>query len=210
VKPRLLVGCERSGVVREAFRRRGWDAWSCDLAAAEDGSPHHHQCDVFLALRERGPWDLFIFHPECTYLCSSGLHWNKRVPGRAKLTEEATEFAVRGWREGPAKMVMENPIGRLGPVMYERFGVRPQIIQPHQFGHDASKATCLWTRGVPLLQPTQHVAPRIANGKKRWANQTDSGQNRLGPSDERWMERSRTYEGIAQAMAIQYDDYESI
>lgn len=195
---RVLVGCEESGVVRRAFRQRGHDAWSCDLLPAADDSSHHLQCDVLEVLGDR--WDLAIFHPDCTYLAASGLHWNKRIPGREEKTEEALAF-VRQLLEAPIERIcLENPVGRIGTA------IRPadQYIQPHQFGHDASKRTGLWLKNLPLLVPTRHVPPRMVNGRPRWGNQTDSGQNRLGPSEDRWKIRSRTYEGIAEAMAEQW------
>ncbi len=205
-KMRVLVACESSGNTRRAFRARGHDAWSCDLQAADDGSPYHYQCDVREVLSM--PWDLLIAHPTCTFLCSSGLHWNTRRPERAGQTEDAIKFA-RMFIDGPEtahipKRGTENPIGCLS----SRVRKPDQIIQPHQFGHDASKATCLWLHGLPLLVPTQHVAPRMVDNLKRWANQTDSGQNKLPPSADRWKLRSETYQGISDAMADQRGNME--
>lgn len=194
---RVLVGCEFSGTVRDAFARRGWDAWSCDLLPTESPG-NHFQCDVLDVLGMG--WDLAIFHPPCTYLTSSGLHWNKRVSGREQKTQESLAF-VKALLTAPIPMIaLENPVGRIGTA------IRPadQIIQPYEYGHDASKATCLWLKGLPLLRPTQWVSPRIVNGKKRWGNQTDGGQNKLGPSEDRWKIRSYTYPGIAEAMAEQW------
>lgn len=141
-----------------------------------------------------------IAHPPCTYLCSSGLHWNKRVPGRQELTEEALAF-VQLLLDAPIKRIaLENPVGCIST----RIRKYNQLIQPWQFGHDASKSTCLWLKNLPHLTPTQIIEPRIVSGKKRWANQTDSGQNKLGPSEDRWKIRSETYTGIAEAMAEQW------
>lgn len=141
-----------------------------------------------------------VAHPPCTYLCISGLHWNKRVPGRQAQTEEALLF-VRQLLEAPVKHIaLENPIGCIS----SRIRKPDQIIQPHQFGDDASKATCLWLKNLPKLTHTKHVAPRMVGTRKRWANQTDSGQNRLPPSEDRWALRSLTYEGIAEAIAEQW------
>lgn len=195
---RVLIACESSGVVREAFRRRGHEAWSADLLPADDGSEFHYQGDVEEVLGRE--WDLIIAHPPCTYLCSSGLHWNKRVPGREEQTQDALRFVERLLQAPCPRIAIENPVGKIGTA------IRPasQYIQPYQFGHSASKRTGLWLTGLPLLQPTFYVEPRLVNGKKRWDNQTDSGQNRLGPSADRWKERSRTYEGIAEAMASQW------
>lgn len=195
---KVLIGCEFSGRVRDAFRTRGHDAWSCDLLPAEGDPTYHRQQDV-LTLLDEG-WDLAIFHPPCTYLCGSGLHWNKRRPERARLTEDALDFVSKLLNAPIGKIALENPIG----ILSTRIRRPDQIIQPYQFGEDASKATCLWLKDLPHLQETKRVPPRVVDGKKRWANQTDSGQNRLGPSDDRWKLRSATYQGIADAMAAQW------
>ena len=195
---RVLVACEYSGAVRDAFIRAGHYAASCDLLPSESGIGDHYQCDV-LELLDHG-WDLLIAFPPCTYLSSSGLHWNNRVPGRREKTENALEF-VRALLDAPIpKIALENPVGCIS----SRIRKPDQIIQPHQFGHDASKTTCLWLKNLPPLEPTQHIEPRLINGEKRWANQTDSGQNKLPPSADRWKIRSATYAGVAQAMADQW------
>lgn len=191
---RVLVACEYSGVVRDAFASKGFDAWSCDLLLSESPG-QHHQCDVLDILGEA--WDLMIAHPPCTYLCSSGLHWNKRVVGRDQKTQEAIEF-VRALLEAPiAKIALENPIGCIS----SRIRPPDQIIQPWQFGHPESKATCLWLKGLPKLRHT-NVLTKPSSG--RWENQTNSGQNRIGQSKGRSAIRSKTYYGIAQAMADQW------
>lgn len=198
---RVLVGCEYSGRVRNAFREAGHDAWSCDLLPSEDDSPFHIQGDV-LPVLDQG-WDLGIFHPPCTYLAVSGLHWNKRDPARAAKTEEALDF-VRALMSAPIERIaVENPVSCIS----SRIRKPDQIIQPYEFGEDASKKTCLWLKNLDLLTPTQMVAPRLVDGKPRWSNQTDSGQNRLGPSEDRWKERSRTFAGVAKAMAKQWGRY---
>lgn len=196
---RILVACEFSGVVREAFRRSGHDAWSCDLLPAEDNSPYHFQCDILNGILTHG-WDLMIAHPPCTYLTVSGLHRNKKDPSRNEKTEAALEFVQHLLNAPIDRIALENPIGAIST----RIRKPDQIIQPYQFGHDASKRTCLWLKGLPTLLPTKYVEPRLVDGKPRWANQTDSGQNRLGPSPDRWKLRSITYEGIAAAMADQW------
>jgi hypothetical protein len=203
---RVLIACEYSGAVRDAFIRAGHEALSCDLLPTDAPGPHYVG-DVRDILGQ--PWDLLIAHPPCTYLCSSGLHWNKRVPGRQRLTDDAVSFA-RMFIDGPEaahipRRAVENPIGCLSRLVRKP----DQIIQPHQFGHDASKATCLWLHGLPPLTPTANVAPRLVrqpSGKTlpRWGNQTDSGQNKLPPTDDRWKIRSETYAGIAEAMAAQW------
>ena len=200
----MIICCESSGVVREAFRAAGVDAWSCDLLPADDSSPFHIQGDALAAMRSR-EWAAFGFHPPCTYLTSAGLHWNGRGRGW-EHTEEALAFVRALMAEaGPRPYYLENPVGCISSRI-----CRPsQSIQPYDFGEDASKRTCLWLQGLPLLRPTSRVSGRIVtrpDGRKveRWANQTDSGQNRLPPSPDRWRLRSRTYPGIAAAMATQW------
>lgn len=194
---KVLVACEFSGVVRDAFIERGHDAWSCDLLPTERPGPHIVG-DVRGVLYEG--WDLMIAHPPCQYLCSSGWHWNKTRPERAKKSKEALDFVLALLNAPIGKIAVENSIGVLSTLVRKP----DQIIQPYQFGHDASKATCLWLKNLPVLKHTEYVTPRIINGKKRWANQTDSGQNKLGPSEDRWKLRSTTYRGIAKAMAEQW------
>lgn len=206
---RVLVACEFSGTVRDAFIRRGHNAMSCDLLPTErDG--WHHQGDVLEVLG--WGWDLMIAHPPCTYLtCAAewaygpGPYHQKVRPGtlvgaeRAAAREEAVSFVMALWSAPIPRVCIENPVG----VLSRALGRAPTI-QPYEFGDDASKATCLWRRGLPPLQTTQRVDPRMVNGKPRWSNQTDSGQNRLSPGPDRWKERSRTFPGIASAMADQW------
>ena len=194
---KVLIACEFSGTVRDAFLRRGHDALSCDLLPTEKPGPHY-QGDVFDILHSG--WDLMIAHPPCTYLSSPGLHWNKRRPERADQTEDAIRFVLDLAGADIPKICIENPVGCLST----RWRKPDQIIQPFEFGHDASKATCLWLKGLPLLKPTGMIDPRIVDGKRRWGNQTDSGQNKLAPSPDRWAKRSLTYDGIAEAMADQW------
>lgn len=194
---RVLVACEFSGTVRDAFAARGHDAWSCDVLPTEKPG-NHFQCDVREVVGLE--WDLMVAHPPCTYLSVSGMHWTKRGLRDPKLTEEALEF-VRFLMNAPIKRIaIENPIS----VISSQIRKPDQIINPYQFGHDASKRTCLWLKGLPVLKPTMMVKPRIICGKPRWGNQTDSGQNKLPPSKTRWADRSKTYEGIASAMAEQW------
>ena len=195
---RVLIACEYSGAVRDAFIRAGHYAASCDLLPSESPLGDHYQGDVMDIIGH--DWDLMIAHPPCTFLCASGLHWNKRRPERAQQTEAALDF-VRQLLDAPiARIALENPIGCIST----RIRKPDQTIQPWQFGHDASKATCLWLKGLPPLTPTDQIAPRLVNGRKRWGNQTDSGQNKLPPSADRWKIRSETYKGIADAMANQW------
>jgi site-specific DNA-cytosine methylase len=195
---RVLIACESSGAVRDAFIRAGHYAASCDLLPSESPLGDHYQCDAAEILDHR--WDLLIAHPPCTYLSVSGMHWTTRGLRDPKLTEDALDF-VRLFMDAPIERIaIENPVS----VISSRIRKPDQIIQPYQFGHDASKKTCLWLKGLPLLKPTQMVEPRIVGGKARWGNQTNSGQNKLPPSKDRWKLRSKTYEGIADAMAAQW------
>lgn len=182
---RVLVGCEFSGVVREAFRAAGHDAVSCDLLDAEDGSTHHIRGDV-LAVLGRG-WDLAIFHPPCTRLTVAGARWFK---GREAEQAEAILFAETLWNAPIPRIALENPIGVLSTR--STLGKPTQIIQPWQFGHGETKATCLWLKGLPRLVPTDVVEGREAR------------VHRMPPGPNRWKERSRTYPGIAAAMAAQW------
>jgi hypothetical protein len=225
----MLIGCEHSGTVREEMRKAGIDAWSCDLLPADDGSPYHIQGDVRQAMRSRA-WDAFGLHPDCTFLTVAGIHWNNRGRGWEK-TEAALEFVreiVAVCSDRP--YYLENPVC----ILSTKWRKPTQSIQPNQFGHDASKKTCLWLQGFSriAIDPAQYVkpryccpkckgvfdhetvsffaGPRVAFGtcpkcsaklRPRWSNQTDSGQNKLPPSPDRWKLRSKTYPGIARAMA---------
>lgn len=222
---RILIACEYSGRVRDAFRALGHDAMSCDMLPSEAPGPHYQGDvrDVINSVRLTGGlgFDLMIAHPPCTYLAVSGMHWTARGLRDPKLTEDALDF-VRMLMDAPIpKIAVENPVS----VISRRIRPPDQIVNPYQFGEDASKKTCLWLKGLPPLRPTKFVEPRmiccgleVPNGDKyacqncngdkvarpRWGNQCDSGQNKLAPSDDRWKERSRTYEGIALAMAEQW------
>lgn len=198
---RVLIACEYSGVVRRAFAAKGHEVWSCDILPAEDGSNFHYLHDVSDILYWTQGWDLIIAHPPCTYLTVAG---NRYYASRPDLYIPAAEFATMFFDYAP-RVCVENPIGRLSTL----FRKPDQIIQPYEFGEDASKATCLWLKGLNPLVPTTRVAGRMVNGKERWSNQTDSGQNRLGPSATRSLDRARTYEGVAQAMADQWSIDES-
>lgn len=228
---KVLIGFEASGVVRRAFRARGHEAWSCDILPAEDAgslSCHHYQMDVFKLLAEtRGEWDLAIFHPSCTFLSISA-EWayadnpNRRIlPGtligedRRRARTRALQTVVDLWTCGIPRICIENPVGVINSRL--PFMPKPQYIQPWQFGHDASKKTGLWMKNLPPLEidPEMQVDPRWVAGPSgrslpRWGNQTDSGQNKLGPSADRWSQRSRTYEGIADAMALSWGDLEAL
>ena len=191
--PRLLVACEYSGRVRDAFAAKGWDAWSCDLLPSERERGNHYQGPVEDLLDQH--WDLLIAHPPRTHLAVSGARWFKD-----KQTEQAEALAfVQLLLDAPVERIaLENPVS----VISSRIRKPTQIIQPWQFGHEATKTTCLWLKNLPLLTPTSIVGP----GKR---HVTKSGRSlpawyNLPPSPTRWKERSRTYAGIADAMAQQW------
>lgn len=191
---KVLIACEFSGTVREAFKAKGHDAWSCDLLDTE--IPGQHMIgDVLEVLDSIYGWDLMIAHPPCTYLAVSGLHWNKRTPGRAEKTEQALLFVQKLMKAKIPRIAVENPVSCIS----SRIRKPDQIIQPYMFGHDASKKTCLWLKNLPKLNSTNWIK------KDRYANQTASGQNKLAPSPDRWKLRSVTYQGIADAMAEQWN-----
>lgn len=180
---RVLVACEFSGTVRDAFSARGHDAMSCDLLPSETPG-QHHQGDV-LELLQRESFDLLVAHPPCTHLAVSGARWFKD-----KLAEQAEALAfVWALMDAPIpRIAIENPIS----IISSKIGKPDQIIQPWQFGHGETKATCLWLKGLPRLQPTNIVEGREAR------------VHRMPPSPDRWRERSRTFTGIAAAMADQW------
>lgn len=266
---RVLIACEFSGTVREAFRARGHDAWSCDLLPTEQPGPHYQgdvrdildgwqtvmfaaECDpegdgwcqvrdcdpsscpclgptqdgveykevngVLLGRHEDHPhWDLMIAHPDCKYLANSA-EWAykdpdfERYPGvgyhqrlkpatlfgeaRRAARQEAIDFFLKLWTAPIPQIVIENPVGAVSKMLKPT-----QTIQPWMFGDDASKATCLWLKGLPALKATNEIPPRMVGDRPRWANQCDNGQNKLPPSDDRWKLRAKTYQGIADAMA---------
>ena len=183
---RVLVACEYSGVVRDAFIRAGHDAMSCDILPTDAPGPHY-QGDLFDVIDY--PWDLMIAHPPCTHLSVSGSrHFAaKRMDGRQQAAVSFFMQIVR--RSAHIPMVaIENPVC----IMSSLYRKPDQIIQPWMFGHGETKATCLWLKELPLLQPTKIVEGREAR------------IHRMPPSADRWKERSKTYSGIAEAMAIQW------
>ncbi len=191
---RVLVACEFSGIVRDEFIARGHDAISCDLLPTEKPGPHY-QGDVVDIINDG--WDLMIAHPPCTYLAVSGMHWTIRGLRHPQLTEDALSF-VQTLLDAPIpKIALENPVS----IISSRIRKPDQIVQPWWFGHDASKKTCLWLKGLPPLEPTNQLP---GDNKTRRANQTPSGQNKLGPSKDRWKLRSMTFQGLASAMAAQW------
>lgn len=188
---RVGVLCEFSGTVRDAFLARGHDAVSCDLLPTTNPGPHlQGDCLAF----DWSDYDLLICHPPCTHLAVSGSRWfkDKRVE-----QEVALDFVRALMRLPVSRICVENPVS----VISSRIRKPEQIIQPYEYGHSESKKTCLWLKNLPKLRPT-NVLPLPAKGV--WDNQTPSGQNKLGPSPDRWLLRSKTYTGIAAAMARQW------
>ena len=184
---KVLVACEYSGAVRDAFARRGHDAVSCDLLPSEGDPSGRHVVGDVLALLKSEPWDLLIGFPPCTHLSASGARWwaEKRADGRQQAAEA---FFKALWNAPVERVTLENPIGR----MSRAFRKPDQIIQPWQFGHGETKATCLWLRGLPTLTPTDIVEGRE---QRVW---------RLPPTPDRAKLRSLTYTGVAEAMAEQW------
>lgn len=180
----VLIACEFSGIVREAFNRQGHNAISCDLLEAEDGG-NHYKGDILDLLSSSLTWDLMVAFPPCTHLASSGARWFK---DKKEEQEKAIIFVKRLMEANIPKIAIENPIG----VLSTKIRKPDQIIQPWMFGHGETKATCLWLKGLPLLQPTNVVEGRVPRVHYE------------SPGPNRWKNRSRTYEGIAEAMAEQW------
>ena len=184
---RVLVACEYSGRVRDAFLAKGHDAMSCDILPSDVEGPHY-QGDVRDIINDG--WDLMVAHPPCTYLSVSCMHWTTRGLRDPQLTEDALAF-VRLLMDAPIpRIAIENPIS----VISSRIRKPDQIIQPWQFGHGETKATCLWLKNLPKLTPTDIVDGRT---NAVW---------RMAPSHDRWKKRSTTYTGIAAAMAEQWSE----
>lgn len=198
MSPRVLVACEFSGIVRRAFAARGFDAWSCDLLSAEDGSNRHIVGDARDILDDG--WDLLIVaHPPCTRLCNSGVRWlHQPPPGRtegemrADLEEGAALFSAF-WTAPIERVCVENPVmHKHAKALIRDYAPPAQSVQPWQFGHPETKRTCLWLRNLPVLTPTRIVEGRAAR------------VHRMPPGPDRWRERSRFFPGIAAAMADQW------
>lgn len=219
---KILIGYSACPLTRKAFEAHGHEVWTCDLLPSRDGSKNHFQCDIWDVLLFQ-KWDMAVLHPMCTYLTVSGA-WAFSDPDYEKYPgvgyhQKVKPGTVTGWRRRnerdkelenfkrllglPFPVAIENPA-----ISFINKAIRPpdQVIHPYQFGDDASKATGLWLHWLPPLKinPLEKVEPRMVDGKPRWANQTDSGQNKLSPSENRWLERSATYPGIAKAMGDQW------
>ena len=182
---RVIIACEYSGRVREAFRKLGHDAWSCDILESEDDSEFHIQTCIEDVINDG--WDLMIAHPPCTHLAVSGARHFK-AKQESGVQQEALEFVRLLLEADIPKIALENPIS----IISSKIRKPDQIIQPWQFGHGETKATCLWLKGLPKLVPTNIVEGR------------EQRIHKMPPSPTRWKERSRTYQGIADAMAQQW------
>jgi hypothetical protein len=183
---RVLIACEYSARVRDAFRRRGHDAWSCDLLECEADPQWHLQQPVEQVLYD--DWDLMVAHPPCTYLAVSGMWATQHGKRSQSLTDDALDF-VRLLMAAPIpRWCIENPVSVISSAIRKP----DQIIQPWQYGHGETKATCLWLHNLPRLKPTNCVDGR------------DERVLLMPPSPDRWKERSRTYQGVAEAMADQW------
>jgi hypothetical protein len=207
VMPRALIGCECSGMIRRALRARGWDAWSCDIKPAEDGDPHHIQDDVLRHLRDG--WDLMIAHPVCTRLANSGVRWlNSPPPGKTVIEMwrallEGAEFYI-ALRDAPIPFrAIENPVMHAHARRIINPGPR-QVVQPWWFGDPFFKATGFELMGLPELKPTNRLIPPKAgtDEHKAW-----SAVHRCSPGPQRQTERSRTFPGVADAIANQWGGY---
>lgn len=232
MKPRFLIGYSTCPLTLAAFEAAGVEAWTCDLLPSRGRPDRHLQCDVWDVARDR--WDAALFHPMCTYLTVSaawafadpdfarypGKGYHQRVKpgtltGAARRDKREEELAnLRRLLELPYPKAIENPA-----PSFVSDAIRPpdQTIHPHQFGDDASKRTGLWLDRLPRIRPTAFAKPRAhpAHGTdllgdpivSRWSNQTDAGQNNLSPGDDRWLERSATYPGVARAFGLQWGAY---
>lgn len=186
-KMKALIACEFSGIVREAFKARGHDAWSCDYLDTEIPG-QHIKGDVLEILNDG--WDLMIAHPPCTYFANSGVRWLIERPARWPKLIAAVRFWNKLYKASVEKICIENPIPHKHAKQY--IGDYTQLIQPWQFGHPETKATCLWLKNLPKLKPTNIVEGRMPRVHYE------------SPGPDRWKNRSRTYQGIAEAMAEQW------
>lgn len=208
-KLRILVACEESQAVTIAFRKLGHEAFSCDLLPSSGGHPEwHFQEDMFEVIKREPKFDLGIFHPPCTFLTVSGNAWfnvekyGEKAIKRAKDREEAADFFMRTVNAPIERIAIENPIC----IMSSRYRKPDQIIQPFQFGHPYTKQTCLWLKGLPKLQPTNI----LEKPKTGWVNQSFTPDGRYGGFNGKFSgssERSKTFPGIAEAMANQWSEF---
>jgi hypothetical protein len=191
---KVLVSCEFSGVVREAFRNRGHDAWSCDILPSLDNSKYHIQDDVLNHLKDG--WGLMIAHPPCTFMCNSGVSHLYKDDSRWDRLREAKEFFYKLWKSNIEMICIENPI----PHKYAELPKYTQLIQPYEFGHTERKATCLWLKNLPKIKPTRNVKEEMLKLPKNQSQRI----HYMPPGKNRGLERSITFKGVADAMADQW------
>lgn len=201
---KVLVGCEESGVVRDAFRKLGHDAWSCDILPCSGDPTYHLQMDVFEAIKLK-QWDLAIFHPPCTYLTTTGNKWMKpefkeRFPEREQQRKDAIKFFIDLYNVDIPMIAIENPVG----VMSSEFRKPDQYVHPYYFGDPHSKKTGLWLKNLPLLVPTNIVEPQFYIYKNGGKDPIWHVETMKLPPDERSRVRSKTFQGFADAMASQW------
>ncbi len=199
---RVLAACEESQAVCKAFRKRGHEAYSCDILPCSGGHPEWHIEEDVRKVATQGRWDMVLAFPPCDHLAVSGARWfvEKKADGRQ---QKGMDFFMFFAGLDCSRVMIENPVG----IMSTLWRKPEQIIQPWMFGHPESKKTCLWLKGLPRLSPTNVLEPKTFDcktGVGRWENQTPSGQNKLPPSPDRAIIRARTYAGIAEAMAEQW------
>lgn len=197
---RVLVACEFSGVVREAFRKKGHDAWSCDILPSSDNSQYHIQKDIRdVYLKD---YDMMVAHPPCTFMCNSGVTWLKKDDSRWEELRKAHDLFMYLYNAPVRQIAIENPI----PHRYALLPKYTQIIQPYEFGHPERKATCLWLKGLPKLRGTNDVKSEM----ERLPKNQQQRIHYMSPSKNRGLERSVTFEGIAEAMAEQWHDVDCL
>lgn len=207
---RVLVACEFSGTVRDSFIKRGHDAWSCDLDGVEPEGEfldNHIKGDCLGVISDN--WDLIIAHPPCTYLTNAGARWlyDERYPNRKQHREQAAEFFMKLYNAPSPRVAVENPVG----YMSKAFRKPDQIVRPYEYGHNATKATCLWLRGLPKLSPTNVIEPipHTSKSGRKWCKWFfDSSL--ISDLKERSKFRNRTFQGIADAMADQWGRVEEV
>jgi len=203
----VLIGCEESGVVRDAFRKLGHDAWSCDILPCSGDPTYHLQMDIFEAIKLK-QWDLAIFHPPCTYLTTTGNKWMKpefkeRFPDRIQQRKDAIKFFIDLYNVDIPKIAIENPVG----VMSSEWRKPDQYIHPYYFGDPHSKKTGLWLKNLPKLVPTNIVEPLFYIYKNGGRDPIWHVETMKLPPDERSRARSKTFQGFADQMAVQWSNF---
>lgn len=203
---KVLIGCEESGVVRDSFRKLGHDAWSCDILPCSGDPTYHLQMDIFEAIKLK-QWDLAIFHPPCTYLTVTGNKWMKpefkeRFPFREQQRKNAIKFFIDLYNSDIPKIAVENPVG----VMSSIWRKPDQYVHPYYFGDPHSKKTGLWLKNLPKLVPTEMVEPQFYIYKNGGRDPIWHVETMKLPPEERSKARSKTFQGLATQMAVQWSN----